>query len=71
MKLLSIPLLTALGLLSSCATESQRRAMENAAAERDVAQEMRRVCALPVAERDAEIQRIEKEFGVAVHCGRD
>ena len=71
MKLLSIPFLTALGLMSSCATESHRRAMESAAAEREVAQEMRRVCALPPAERDAELERINKEFGVSVHCGRD
>lgn len=71
MKLLSIPFLTALGLLSSCATESHRRASESAAAEKEVAQETRRVCALPSAERDAELERIDKEFGIAVHCGRD
>jgi hypothetical protein len=38
---------------------------------RDVSSEIKRLCALPSPDRQAEIDRVEKEFGVVVSCGSD
>lgn len=70
MKLLSIPFLTALGLLSGCTTEPHRDEAESAAIQKEVAQEIKRICALPPIERDAELQRLNKELGIVVECGK-
>jgi len=68
---ISVPVVAALVLLGGCITEAQRRAAENAAIQKQAAHEVRRICALPPAERDAELQRIEKESGIVLHCGTE
>jgi hypothetical protein len=70
MKPARIPSLVTLVLLAGC-NASARRATENVAIEKQAAQEVRRICALPPAQRDAELARIEKESGIVVRCGRE
>lgn len=41
------------------------------AIQKEVAREMKRICALPRAAREAELERIEKESGIVVQCGKD
>ena len=64
-----IPIFATLILLVGCPTSKQREAAENAAIEKHAAEEVRRICALPPAQRDAEIERINKESGIVVYCG--
>lgn len=71
MKLVGVIALAALGVLCGCATEGQRRAAENEAVQKEAAQEIKRICAMPPAERQAELERINKESGIVVQCGKD
>ena len=71
LKLVSVAALAALGVLCGCTTEGQRRAAENAAVQKEAAREIKRICALPPPERAAEIERINKESGMVVQCGKD
>lgn len=68
---MSVPLLAVLSLLCACTTEAHRRAAEHAAVEKEAAQEVRRICALPPAERQAELAKISKDSGIVVQCGKD
>jgi carbamate kinase len=63
--------LVAFGLLGGCATDAQRRAAENAAIQKEAAQEIRRICALPQPQRDAELERIKTESGIVLQCGSE
>ncbi len=54
--------------LAACHTAVQRRATENAAIQSEAAQEVRRICALPASDRQAQIQRIRTESGVVMTC---
>jgi hypothetical protein len=63
--------LAALVLVGSCAIGAQRRAAEHTEIQKQAAQEVRRVCALPPAQRDAELERINKESGIVVQCGNE
>jgi hypothetical protein len=67
----SIFFLALLVMLSGCATEARRKAAENEAIKRAAAQEISRICALPQAEREAELERISRESGMIVHCGKE
>lgn len=67
----SITIVVTMTLLGGCATEAQRRAAENAAIEKQATQEMRRICALPRAEREAELERITSKSGIVVECGKE
>jgi hypothetical protein len=71
LKLMSVPLLTTLAFLGGCMTETSRRATDNAAVHKEAAQEIKRICALPPAERATELERINKESGIVVQCGKD
>lgn len=71
LKLLLLPALAALGVLCGCATEAQHRATENAAVQKEAAKEIKRICALPASERAAELERINKESGIVVQCGKE
>lgn len=66
-----VPILVALLLLGGCTTAAQRRAAENAAIQQEAALEVRRICALPPPERDAEIAKIKTESAIVVYCGRE
>lgn len=56
--------------LSGCASE-QRKAEENARMQREAAQEVRRICALPAAEREAELEKVRRESDIVVFCGSE
>jgi hypothetical protein len=71
LKRLSLPALAALGVLCGCATEPSRRAAEDAAVQQEAAREIKRICALSPVERAAELERINKESGIVVQCGKD
>jgi uncharacterized lipoprotein YajG len=69
MPLARLVMLAPLMLLAACATEQQRRAQKNEAIKAQAAQEIRRICALPESEREAEVERIKKESGMVIYCG--
>lgn len=71
LKLESVAALAALGILCGCTTAGQRRTTENAAVQKEAVREIKRICALPLPERAAEIERINKESGIVVQCGKD
>lgn len=54
-------------LLAACATQHQK-SQQNEAIRKRAAQEIARICALPEADRQAEIERIKKESDVAIYC---
>jgi predicted small secreted protein len=56
-------------VVTACSTTAQRGAGENAAIQSEAAHEVRRICALPESQRQAEIQKIRVESGVVVTCG--
>ena len=58
-------------VLGACASAAQRSAAETAKIEKEAANEMRRICALPSLERAAEIKRIQDESRMTVSCGTD
>lgn len=55
-------------LLAACATQQQQKAQENQAVRKRAAQEVARICALPEADRQAEIEKIKELSGVAIYC---
>jgi hypothetical protein len=62
-------MLAALMLLSACTTPAQRRAAENTAVQKEAAQEITRICALPDADREAAIKKLKAESGMVIYCG--
>ncbi len=60
--------LAALCSLEACTTSAQRKAAENAAIEKQAAEEVRRICALPEVEREAEVKKIKEDSGLSVYC---
>jgi hypothetical protein len=58
-------------VLTGCPTPSQRRAEEAAQARKDVVQEIARICALPAGEREAELEKLQKNEGMVLFCGSD
>ena len=65
-----LSMIAGLIVLAACSTAGQRRAAENATIQQNAATEVRRICALPESERQAEIQKIKDEAGVVVACGK-
>jgi len=54
--------------LTACATRAERTATEQAALRQQAAQEIDRICALPEAERQADIRKIKEESGLELQC---
>jgi hypothetical protein len=59
----------ALLLIAGCETEVQRKTAQDAAIRQQGAIEIKRICALPPAERDAEIKKMKEQLGVVLDCG--
>jgi hypothetical protein len=57
-------------LLAACSTSQERRAKADEAVRTKATQEIYRICALPGAEREAEINKTKDESGMVIHCGR-
>ena len=56
--------------LAAC-TSAKQRAAEEARLQKEAAQEVRRLCDLPPAEREAELEKIRKESDIVVFCGSE
>jgi len=56
--------------LAACTTAPGRPAADNAAVQAEAAREIRRICALPEDQRQAEIRRIKDQSGVVIGCGK-
>jgi len=67
----SAVILVWLAVLGACATSPHGRATRQVLSKQEISAEVRRVCALPAAERDAELQRIKGQYGVALYCGKE
>jgi hypothetical protein len=70
MAALKMSLFTAGIALTACTSTGGGRPAANTAIQKDAAQEVRRICALPESEREAQIQKIREESGVVVACGK-
>ncbi|MDY6946687.1 MAG: hypothetical protein SXG53_13275 [Pseudomonadota bacterium] len=56
--------------LAACSS-AQRKAAEQAELEKETAQEVSRLCALPAAERAAQLEKVHNESDIVVFCGND
>jgi hypothetical protein len=63
---LAVPLLSL--LILGCADQAQHGAAEKARVREQAAKEVARICALPELERQAEIDRVQTESGMAIVC---
>jgi hypothetical protein len=61
--------LLGLVVLAGCATAEQQKAEKNAVIQKRAATEIERICALPEAEREAQIQKIKDQSGMVLYCG--
>ena len=61
-------MLIALFLIFGCAGQSQDRQTENARVKQQASQEIARICALPESQRQAEIDRVKSQSGIAIVC---
>lgn len=57
-------------LLSGCGTAEPRKAAEAHKTTQKAVQKIDRICALPQAEREAQLKKLEAESGVVVLCGK-
>jgi outer membrane biogenesis lipoprotein LolB len=61
-------LLSAWLLLAGCQTAQQRKAAENAAVNKQAAEEIARICALHGTEREAELKKLKAASGLDLYC---
>jgi hypothetical protein len=59
-----------LSALSACDAPAERQARENARIIRQGDQEIKRICALPEDQREAERKKIKAESGMELYCGK-
>ena len=57
-------------VLAACETTRERPANGNAPVEKRAATAIGRICALPKAQREAELKKIKEESGMMVYCGK-
>ena len=57
--------------LAAACTDAQRKAAEEDKARKETAREVRRLCDLPPAERQAELEKIQDSSDVVVLCGNE
>jgi ABC-type Fe3+-hydroxamate transport system substrate-binding protein len=66
---LKILMIGIFSLLAACVSAtSQHKADENAAVQKEAAQEIQRVCALPESERESEIRKVKDQSGFVIVC---
>lgn len=56
-------------VLSSCGTATPRKPADAGKTTQKATQKIDRICALPPAERDAQLKKLEAETGVVLFCG--
>jgi len=57
-------------VLSGCGTATRPRVPDSDKASQKAVQKIDRICALPEAERDAQLKKLEAETGVVLFCGK-
>ena len=55
-------------LLAACTTPPTQPSLDAPSANKQAAEEVRRICALPASARQAEIDRVQKKYGLVVDC---
>jgi len=63
-------ILTCSLVLSGCGTATPRKVDDTRETMQKAAQKIDRTCALPQAERDAQIKKLEAETGVVLVCSK-
>lgn len=61
-------ILTCSLVLSGCSTATPRKAADASKTTQKAVQKIHRICALPPAERDAQLKKLEAETGVVLVC---
>jgi hypothetical protein len=56
-------------MLAACQTPAQQQETKNPEINKQAAAEINRICALPDAEREAELKKIKEQSGVVLYCG--
>jgi len=64
-----IPL--AIFAIAGCGAQQHRKAAESAAIKKQAADEIRRICALHGAEREAELKKLRAASGMELYCARE
>jgi hypothetical protein len=59
----------ALAGLAACETPAERQARERARIDKEAAEEITRICALPEDQREAELKKIKEQSGMVLYCG--
>ena len=67
----TVLVLASLIVLSACSSSGQRRPAENAAVQKQAAQEIARICSLSEADREAAIKKVKDESGMVIYCGAE
>ena len=57
-------------VLSGCSAATPRKAPDAGETTQKATQKIDRICALPPAERDAELKKLEAKTGVVLFCGQ-
>jgi hypothetical protein len=66
---LKILILGGITMLAACASPAVQKGTDNVAAvQKEAADEIRRICALPEPDRDGEIRKVKQESGFAIVC---
>jgi hypothetical protein len=55
--------------LAACETPAERQARENARIVKQGDREIKRICALPEDQREAELKKIKDQSGLVLYCG--
>jgi len=55
--------------MSGCSTTASRKPADAGKTTQKARQEIERICALPPAERDAQLEKLKAETGVELLCG--
>ena len=56
-------------VLAACEAPAERQAAENARIQKQAAKEINRICALPMEQREAELEKIKEQSGMVLYCG--
>jgi hypothetical protein len=67
--LAAAPLRVVACILAAYTTPAERRAAENARIKKQAVGEITRICALPEAEREAELKKIKDQLGMVLYRG--
>ena len=67
--LVAVGISVGLLMLAACQTPAEHQAAKNAEINKQAAAEINRICALPDAQREAELKKVKEQSGVVLYCG--